>query len=94
MRRLLFDGPGLFSLDFFTLGLDGLSMRMKDEDFDAVIATNLSSIFRLSRGVMKGMMKARQGRIVNITSVVGHTGNAGQANYCAAKAGVVNTALA
>jgi 3-oxoacyl-[acyl-carrier protein] reductase len=67
---------------------DGLSMRMKDGDFDAVIATNLTSIFRLSRGVMKGMMKARQGRIVNITSVVGHTGNPGQANYCAAKAGV------
>jgi len=67
---------------------DNLSMRMKDEDFDAVIDTNLKAIFRLSRGVMRGMMKARQGRIVNITSVVGHMGNAGQANYCAAKAGV------
>lgn len=67
---------------------DNLAMRMKDEDFDAVLSTNLSSVFRLSRGVMRGMMKARQGRIVNITSVVGHVGNPGQANYCAAKAGV------
>lgn len=67
---------------------DNLAMRMKDEDFDAVIGTNLSAVFRLSRGVMRGMMKARQGRIVNITSVVGHVGNPGQANYCAAKAGV------
>lgn len=67
---------------------DNLAMRMKDEDFDAVIGTNLSAVFRLSRGVMRGMMKARQGRIVNITSVVGHMGNPGQANYCAAKAGV------
>lgn len=67
---------------------DNLAMRMKDEDFDAVVSTNLSAVFRLSRGVMRGMMKARQGRIVNITSVVGHMGNPGQANYCAAKAGV------
>jgi 3-oxoacyl-[acyl-carrier protein] reductase len=67
---------------------DNLSMRMKDEEFESVIATNLSAVFRLSRGVMRGMMKARQGRIVNVTSVVGHTGNAGQANYCAAKAGL------
>lgn len=67
---------------------DNLAMRMKDEDFDAVLNTNLSAVFRLSRGVMRGMMKARQGRIVNITSVVGHAGNPGQANYCAAKAGV------
>lgn len=67
---------------------DNLAMRMKDEDFDAVIDTNLKAIFRLSRGVMRGMMKVRQGRIVNITSVVGHMGNPGQANYCAAKAGV------
>jgi 3-oxoacyl-[acyl-carrier protein] reductase len=67
---------------------DNLAMRMKDEDFDAVLGTNLSAVFRLSRGVMRGMMKARQGRIVNITSVVGHMGNPGQANYCAAKAGV------
>ena len=67
---------------------DNLAMRMKDEDFDSVIGTNLSAVFRLSRGVMRGMMKARHGRIVNITSVVGHMGNPGQANYCAAKAGV------
>jgi 3-oxoacyl-[acyl-carrier protein] reductase len=67
---------------------DNLSMRMKDEEFESVVATNLTSVFRLSRGVMRGMMKARQGRIVNVTSVVGHTGNAGQANYCAAKAGL------
>jgi 3-oxoacyl-[acyl-carrier protein] reductase len=67
---------------------DNLTMRMKDDDWDAVIDTNLKAVFRLSRGVMRGMMKARFGRIVNITSVVGYSGNAGQANYCAAKAGV------
>jgi 3-oxoacyl-[acyl-carrier protein] reductase len=61
---------------------------MKDEDWDAVIDTNLASVFRLCRAVMRGMMKQRYGRIVNITSVVGATGNAGQANYAAAKAGV------
>lgn len=67
---------------------DNLSMRMGDDEWDAVIDTNLKAVFRLSRGVMRGMMKARFGRIVNITSVVGHSGNPGQANYCAAKAGV------
>jgi 3-oxoacyl-[acyl-carrier protein] reductase len=67
---------------------DGLAMRMKDEDWDVVLATNLSAVFRLSRGVLRGMMKARHGRIINITSVVGASGNAGQANYAAAKAGV------
>lgn len=67
---------------------DNLAMRMKDEEWDDVVATNLSSVFRLSKAVMRGMMKARQGRIINITSVVGHSGNPGQANYCAAKAGV------
>ncbi|WP_265942563.1 3-oxoacyl-ACP reductase FabG [Dechloromonas sp. A34] len=67
---------------------DNLSMRMGDDEWDAVIDTNLKAVFRLSRGVMRGMMKARFGRIVNITSVVGYSGNAGQANYCAAKAGV------
>ncbi len=67
---------------------DNLAMRMGDDDWDAVIDTNLKAVFRLSRGVMRGMMKARFGRIVNITSVVGYSGNAGQANYCAAKAGV------
>lgn len=67
---------------------DNLSMRMKDEEWDAVIDTNLKAVFRLSKLVMRGMMKARFGRIVNITSVVGSAGNPGQANYCAAKAGV------
>jgi len=67
---------------------DNLAMRMGDDEWDAVIDTNLKAVFRLSRGVMRGMMKARFGRIVNISSVVGYAGNAGQANYCAAKAGV------
>ncbi|MGH8723651.1 MAG: 3-oxoacyl-ACP reductase FabG [Burkholderiales bacterium] len=68
---------------------DNLALRMKDADFDAVIDTNLRAVFRLSRAVMRGMMKARWGRIINITSVVGAAGNPGQANYAAAKAGVV-----
>jgi 3-oxoacyl-[acyl-carrier protein] reductase len=68
---------------------DTLAMRMKDDDWAAVIDTNLSGVFRLSRAVLRGMMKARHGRIINITSVVGISGNAGQANYAAAKAGVV-----
>ncbi|WP_415034265.1 3-oxoacyl-ACP reductase FabG [Azonexus sp.] len=67
---------------------DNLSLRMHDDEWDAVIDTNLKAVFRLSRGVMRGMMKLRFGRIVNISSVVGYSGNAGQANYCAAKAGV------
>jgi len=68
---------------------DNLLMRMKDEDWDAIIQTNLSSVYRLSKAVLRGMTKARFGRIVNITSVVGATGNAGQTNYAAAKAGVI-----
>lgn len=68
---------------------DGLLMRMKDEDWQAVIETNLSSVFRLTRAVARPMMKARTGRIVNIASVVGETGNAGQANYASAKAGIL-----
>jgi 3-oxoacyl-[acyl-carrier protein] reductase len=68
---------------------DNLGLRMKDEEWDEVIQTNLRSVFRLSRGVLRGMMKARWGRIISITSVVGATGNAGQMNYAAAKAGVV-----
>ena len=67
---------------------DMLSMRMKDDDWDAVIDTNLKAVFRISRAVTRPMMKQRYGRIVNITSVVGASGNAGQANYAAAKAGV------
>ena len=67
---------------------DTLAMRMKDEDWDAVLDTNLKAVFRLSRAAIRPMMKQRHGRIVNITSVVGASGNAGQANYAAAKAGV------
>jgi 3-oxoacyl-[acyl-carrier protein] reductase len=68
---------------------DTLALRMKDADWDEVLETNLRAVFRLSRAVMRGMIKARWGRIINITSVVGAAGNAGQANYAAAKAGVV-----
>lgn len=67
---------------------DMLAMRMKDDEWDAVIDTNLKAVFRISRAVMRGMMKQRYGRIINITSVVGAAGNAGQSNYAAAKAGV------
>jgi 3-oxoacyl-[acyl-carrier protein] reductase len=67
---------------------DQLAMRMKDEDWDAVLDTNLKAVVRLSRAVVRPMMKQRQGRIINITSVVGASGNPGQANYAAAKAGV------
>lgn len=68
---------------------DQLFMRMSDEDWAAVIAVNLTSVMKLSRGVLRGMMKARWGRIINISSIVGVTGNPGQANYAAAKAGVI-----
>ncbi len=67
---------------------DMLAMRLKDEDWDAVLDTNLKAVFRMSRAVMRTMMKQRYGRIISITSVVGASGNAGQANYAAAKAGV------
>ncbi|HET7663791.1 MAG TPA: SDR family NAD(P)-dependent oxidoreductase, partial [Rhodanobacteraceae bacterium] len=68
---------------------DQLLMRMKDEDWQAIMDTNLTSVYRLSKAVMRGMMKARKGRIISIASVVGVTGNPGQANYAAAKAGII-----
>ena len=67
---------------------DNLLMRMKDEEWDAIMSTNLKSVYRLSKAVIRGMMKVRSGRIINVTSVVGTMGNAGQSNYAAAKAGV------
>ncbi len=73
---------------------DQLAMRMKDEEWDAVISTNLTAVARLSRAVLRGMMKARHGRIISITSVVGSAGNPGQMNYAAAKAGVAGMSRA
>jgi 3-oxoacyl-[acyl-carrier protein] reductase len=73
---------------------DNLALRMKDAEWDEVIAANLQAVFRLSRAVMRGMMKARWGRIINITSVVGAAGNPGQANYAAAKAGMIGMSKA
>jgi 3-oxoacyl-[acyl-carrier protein] reductase len=73
---------------------DNLAMRMKEAEWDAVIDTDLKSVFRLSRAVLRGMMKARAGRIINITSVVGSSGNPGQINYAAAKAGIAGMSRA
>ena len=73
---------------------DNLAMRMKDDEWDDVVDTNLKAVFRLSKAVMRGMMKARYGRIINITSVVGSSGNPGQSNYAAAKAGVAGMSRA
>ena len=73
---------------------DNLAMRLKDDDFDAVIQTNLRAVFRLSRAAIRPMVKARWGRIINISSVVGYSGNPGQANYAAAKAGVAGMSRA
>ena len=81
-------GPVTILVNNAGITRDNLAMRMKDDDWDAVIDTNLKAVFRLSKAVMRGMMKARFGRIINITSVVGYSGNPGQSNYCAAKAGV------
>jgi len=73
---------------------DNLAMRMKEDEWDSVLQVNLESAFRLTKGLMRGMMKSRWGRIVNITSVVGVTGNPGQANYCASKAGMIGMSKA
>ena len=82
------EGPISILVNNAGITRDTLLLRMKAEDWDAVIDTNLGSVFRLSKAVLRGMMKARKGRIINIASVVGLTGNPGQANYCAAKAGI------
>ncbi len=82
-------GPTSILVNNAGITRDNLLLRMKDEDWQAVIDTNLSSVFRTSKAVMRSMMKARRGRIVNIASVIGVTGNAGQANYAAAKAGII-----
>jgi 3-oxoacyl-[acyl-carrier protein] reductase len=82
------EGPVTILVNNAGITRDTLLLRMKPEDWDAVIATNLGSVFRASKAVLRGMMKARKGRIVNIASVVGLVGNPGQANYCAAKAGI------
>jgi 3-oxoacyl-[acyl-carrier protein] reductase len=81
-------GPVTILVNNAGITQDNLAMRMKEAEWDAVIDTNLKSVFRLSKAVLRGMLKARGGRIINITSVVGSSGNAGQINYAAAKAGI------
>jgi 3-oxoacyl-[acyl-carrier protein] reductase len=88
-----FGAPGIL-VNNAGITQDNLAMRMKEAEWDAVIDTDLKSVFRLSRAVLRGMMKARVGRIINITSVVGSSGNPGQINYAAAKAGIAGMARA
>lgn len=83
------EGPVTILVNNAGITRDGLLLRMKPEDWEAVISTNLASVFRLSKGVLRGMMKARRGRIISIASIVGLIGNPGQANYSAAKAGII-----
>jgi 3-oxoacyl-[acyl-carrier protein] reductase len=83
------EGPVSILVNNAGITRDNLLLRMKQEEWDAVMNTNLAGVFRLSKGVLRGMMKARKGRIVNIASVVGLIGNPGQANYSAAKAGII-----
>ena len=83
------EGPVTILVNNAGITRDGLLLRMKLEDWDAVINTNLASVFRLSKGVLRGMMKARRGRIISIASIAGQIGNPGQANYSAAKAGII-----
>ncbi len=81
-------GPPLIVVNNAGITRDGLLLRMKEDDWESVINTNLSSIYRVSKAALRGMTKARWGRIINVSSVVAQMGNAGQANYCAAKAGI------
>jgi 3-oxoacyl-[acyl-carrier protein] reductase len=85
-------GPPTVLVNNAGITRDNLLMRMKDDEWDDIINTNLTSVFRMSKAVLRGMMKAKTGRIINISSVVGATGNAGQANYAAAKAGMLGFA--
>lgn len=82
-------GPPTILVNNAGITRDNLLLRMKDEEWDSIIDTNLSSVYRLSKACLRGMMKARQGRIINISSLVGSAGNAGQTNYAAAKAGMM-----
>lgn len=87
-------GPATILVNNAGITRDGLAMRMKDDDFDRVIATNLRGAFLCCRAAMKGMMKARRGRMINVSSIVGLHGAAGQANYAASKAGVIGMTMA